>query len=96
MSPRFHTVFRPLSIAILALAIGCASGLPTVISSSPDKVSVEFDKDGGVRDTSKKAQEECAKFGKSAEFADVDMTASPKTRIANYNCVGGAEEAGSE
>jgi hypothetical protein len=87
---------QPLSIALLALAMGCASGLPAVISSSPEKVSVEFDKDGSVRDTAKKAQEECAKVGKSAEFDDVDMTASPKTRIANYNCVGGAEKAGSE
>jgi len=94
MSPRFHTTLRPLFIAPLALAIGCASGLPAVISSSPDKVAVEFDKDGSVKDTAKMAQAECAKVGKSAEFDSVDTSASPKTRIAEYKCVGGkADEA---
>jgi hypothetical protein len=93
MSPRLHTVFQPLSIVLLALAMGCASGLPAVISSTPDKVSVEFDKDGSVKDTAKMAREECAKVGKSAEFGNVDTAASPKTRIAHYDCVGGAAPA---
>jgi hypothetical protein len=93
MSPRFHTVSRPLSIALLALAIGCASGLPAVISSTPDKVSVEFAKDGSVKDTTKMAEEECAKVGKAAEFVNVDTAASPDSRIAHYNCVGGTPPA---
>ena len=91
MSRYFHKVLRSLPIALVAggLALGCASGLPAVISSDPDKVSVEFDKDGSVKDTSKLAKEACEKVGRMAEFVNVDTTASPKTRIANYKCVGG-------
>jgi hypothetical protein len=89
----FHTVFRSLPIALVAFAIGCASGLPAVITSTPEKVSVEFDKEGSVKDTVKLAEEACAKVGKTAEFANVDTAASPKTRVANYKCVGGAAQA---
>ena len=92
MRPRFHTALQSLSIALFALAIGCASGLPAVISSTPDNVSVEFEKDGSVKDTAKLAGQECAKVGKSAEFEKVDTAASPDSRIAHYNCVGGAEQ----
>jgi hypothetical protein len=95
MYRHFDEVLRSLPIALAAagLALGCASGLPAVISSTPDKVSVEFEKDGSVKDTAKMAGEECEKVGKSAEFASVDTAASPHSRIAHYNCVGGAAPA---
>jgi hypothetical protein len=93
MSRYAHRFLHLLPIALLASALGCASGLPAVISSSPDRVSVEFAKDGSVKDTSKMAQEACAKVGKTADFDKVDTAASPDSRIAHYNCVGGEEKA---
>ena len=83
-------ILKPLMTAagLVAFAIGCASGLPAVISSTPDKVAVEFDPDGGLKDAAALARQECGKLAKSAEFDEVDMTATPKSRIAKYNCVG--------
>ena len=91
---------HPLSIlkaliataGLASLAIGCAGGgLPAVISSTPDKVAVEFQKDSNLQGPAELAREECGKLGKRAEFDAVDITATPNSRIARYNCVSASE-----
>jgi hypothetical protein len=75
------------AVGLASFAIGCGAGLPAVISSTPDKVAVEFEREGGLQDAAELARQECGKLGKSAEFDEVDITATPDTRIAKYNCV---------
>ena len=58
-----------------------------MISSTPDKVAVEFDPDGGLKDAAALARQECGKLAKSAEFDEVDMTTTLNSRIVMYNCV---------
>lgn len=76
----------PILLAIAALSLGCASG-PAVISSTPDRISVEFPSDGNVKGASDLAKKECRNYGKTADFDSVDASASPKTRVAIFNCV---------
>jgi hypothetical protein len=73
--------------AALGLVLGCASPYPAVISSTPDKVAIEFEKDGSLEDASKLAQKECGRFGRTADFDVVDVTATPDTRVARFRCV---------
>ena len=87
MLPRLPEVLLVL-LAIAALSLGCASG-PAVISSTPNNVAVEFSSDGTVKSASDLAKKECESHGKMAEFDSVDATASPKTRVAMFNCVSG-------
>ena len=80
-------------------ALGCASGLPAVVSSSPEQVSVEFELEGSVTEAGEVAAEECGKHGRVAEFDNVDSVASPKSRIANFRCAdpsGSDDEAGAD
>jgi hypothetical protein len=90
------SILGPL-IATVGLAwftIGCAGGLPAVISSTPDKVAVEFEREGGLQEAAELARSECGKLGKRAEFDEVDITATPNSRIAKYNCVSASELGG--
>ena len=72
---------------LVAFAIGCASGLPAVISSTQEKVAVEFDTGDGLSEAAALAREECGKHGKAAEYHKVDMTSTLNSRIVRYNCV---------
>ena len=85
MFPRIPEFLQTL-LAIAVLSLGCASG-PGVISSTPTNVAVEFPSDDTVGSAGVLAQKECEKHGKLADFKSVDTTASPKTRIALFNCV---------
>ena len=85
MLPQFSETHKVL-LAIAALSLGCASG-PAVISSTSENIAVEFPKDDSVKSASDLAQKECEKYGKTADFESVDTTASPKTRVAKFNCV---------
>jgi hypothetical protein len=83
-----------LAGAILASTIlGCAGGLPAVVSSSPVAVDVELEREGSVSDATRLAQEECEKHGRVADFDEVDEVrgldtpASPGSRIAKFACV---------
>ena len=71
---------------IALLGFGCSS-LPAVVSSDPNRVSIEFALDESVASASELADEECEKYGKEASYENVDSVASPRSRIANFNCV---------
>lgn len=73
--------------AALGVVLGCASPYPAVITSTPDKVAIEFEKDGSLEDASKLAEAECARFGRVADFDAVDVHATPGTRVARFRCV---------
>jgi hypothetical protein len=79
--------------AVMALTSGCASPYPAVLTSTSEKVAIEFEADGSLAEASKLAEQECARFGKKADFASVDMTATPSTRIARFTCVSDAPAA---
>jgi hypothetical protein len=83
------SILRPLiaTIGLASFAIGCAGGLPAVISSTPEGVAVEFDREGSLKEPAELARAECGKVGKRAEFDKVDITATPNSRIAKYKCV---------
>ena len=72
---------------LLAVSVGCASGLPAVVSSNASSVSVEFDKEGSVTEAGELAKEECGKYGKVPDFEAVDSVAAPNSRIANFRCL---------
>jgi len=88
------TTLQCLFVAALALVLGtaCASGLPALITASQQEVAVEFASDGNLGETSKMAAAECEKFGKTAEFIEVQATATPKSRIAKYRCASAEPE----
>jgi hypothetical protein len=77
----------------MSLASGCASPYPAVLTGTSEKVAIEFEADGSLAEASKLAEQECAKFGKKANFESVDTTATPSTRIARFSCVSGAPAA---
>ena len=88
------SILRPwiATVGLASFAIGCAGGgLPAVISSTPETVAVEFDREGSLVEPSELAKAECGKLGKRAEFDKVDITATPNSRIAKYNCVSTSE-----
>ena len=85
MLSRFIVISQIL-VAGATLALGCASG-PAVISSTADSIVVEFPTNGTVKDASELAKKECETYGKVADFDSVDTSASPKTRVARFNCV---------
>jgi hypothetical protein len=58
-----------------------------VISSTSEKVVVEFDTGYGISEAAALAREECGEHGKLAEYHKVDMTATLNSRIVRYNCV---------
>ena len=100
MNTRFILLLASSLLACFALA--CAGGLPAVVSSNPQGVSIEFELKGTVVDAGKLAAEECEKHGKLADFEQVDPTATATSRIANFRCINpsvaapaadGAEEA---
>ena len=76
----------------LSLQLGCAGGLPAVVSSNVDSVSIEFELEGSVAEAGELASEECEKHGKTADFSAVDQVAAPNSRIANFKCVDPAGE----
>jgi hypothetical protein len=84
---------RPLNTLLICMALvvglvtGCGSGLPAVLSSTPDQVSVEFSEDDNLTKTRKLALEECAKHDLIPEFEVVEKTATKKSRVAKYRCV---------
>ena len=82
-------ILKPLmtTAGLAALTIGCASGLPAVISSTQEKVAVEFDTGDGLSGAAALARDECGKRGKVAEYHKVDVTSTPTSRIVRYNCV---------
>ena len=90
MLPRYAQILLVM-LSLAAFSIGCASG-PAVISSTPDRISIEFPNDGTVKDTSALAKKECQGYGKMADFDSVNATASPKTRVATFNCVSEKKE----
>jgi hypothetical protein len=81
------------TVGLASFAIGCAGGakLPAVISSTPENVAVEFDREGSLKEPSELAKAECGKLGKRAEFDKVDITATPNSRIAKFKCVSTSE-----
>ncbi len=85
MNTRFILLLASSLLACFALA--CAGGLPAVVSSNPQRVSVEFELTGTVVDAGKLAAEECEKHGKLSDFEQVDTTATEKSRIANVRCI---------
>jgi hypothetical protein len=87
-------ILKPLmtTVGLAAFTIGCAGGLPAVISSTSENVAVEFNQKKGLKKASDLALEECKRFGKSAEFDKVDMTATPTSRIARFQCVSAKPE----
>jgi hypothetical protein len=80
-----------LTTAAVLFAIGCASNLPAVLTSTDDSVAIEFEQTGSLSETTVLAKTECEKYGKTAKFDVVDKIATPSTRIAKYECVGGPE-----
>jgi hypothetical protein len=84
------SILRPLiaAVGLSSFTIGCAGGgLPAVISSTPESVAVEFDRESSLKEPAELATAECGKLGKLAEFDKVDITATPNSRIAKYKCV---------
>jgi hypothetical protein len=81
------------TVGLASFAIGCAGGggLPAVISSTPESVAVEFDRESSLKEPAELAKAECGKLGKRAEFDKVDITATPNSRIVKYNCVSTSE-----
>jgi hypothetical protein len=73
-------------LGLVLLCLGCAGG-PSLISSTPDAVAVEFPSKSTVSSASVMAQKACKSYGKVAAFDSVDATASPKTRVAKFDCV---------
>jgi hypothetical protein len=71
--------------AVLLLSLACASGLPAVVSATPDEVAVEFEKDGTVSTTRELADQQCMGFGKIAQFDTVNT--EPNSRVAKFRCV---------
>ncbi len=84
-----NTQFTPLlaSSLLACFALACAGGLPAVVSSNPQRVSIEFELTGTVVEAGKLAAEECEKHGKLSDFEMVDATATQKSRIANFRCI---------
>jgi hypothetical protein len=76
------------------MGVGCAGGLPMVITSTSDHVSIEFAMDSNLETPAKLAEEECQKSGKQANFIAVDSTATTTSRVANFECVDPPEVAG--
>ena len=70
-----------------AFAMACAGASPTVLTSTPEDVAIEFPKSGDLADASKLAAEECAKNGLIPRFVVVKMAATPTTRVAKFKCV---------
>ena len=68
-------------------SLACASGLPAVISSTPDEVAIEFDKEKTVASTREIATESCASHQKIAQFDAVNRESTERSRIAMYSCV---------
>ena len=86
-----HRSILVLFFVLNAPLLACSS-LPTVVSSTNESVAVEFDPDEGVASAKELAETECARFGRAAKFEKVDMTATPDSRIARYECVDGSAE----
>ena len=80
-----------LTTAAALFAIGCASNFPAVLTSTEDSVAIEFEQTGSLSETTVLAKTECEKHGRTAKFDVVDKTATPTTRTAKYECVGGPE-----
>ena len=57
---------------LAALTIGCASGLPAVISSTQEKVAVEFDTGDGLSGAAALARDECGKRGNAQNHHEND------------------------
>ena len=74
-------------LTLSAAASMACSSLPTVVSSMDEAVAVEFDPDDGVASATPLAEKECARYGRAAKFDKVDMTATPDSRIARFNCI---------
>ena len=72
---------------LAGLAAACGTGLPAVLSSTPETVSIEFSTDDNLSDTTKLALEACAKHDLIPDFNVVEKTATPNSRVAKYNCV---------
>lgn len=89
MPPRLIEIVLTLQ-TITVFSLGCASA-PAVHSSTPDGVAVEFPRDDTVSSASVVADKECKRHGKLADFDSVDMTASPKARVAKFHCVSGSD-----
>ena len=70
-----------------AFAMACAGTGPTVLTSTPEDVAIEFPKSGDLADASKLAAEECAKNGLIPRFIVVKTAATPTTRVAKFKCV---------
>lgn len=79
-----------------ASAISCASGLPSVISSTPSEIAVEYERDGNLKEASELATAECQRYGLHAEFEAVTPAVSEKSNVAKYRCVRGSVAAESE
>lgn len=71
-------------------AISCASGLPAVISSTPSEISVEYERDGSLKQASELATTQCQRYGLHAEFDSVAPAVSEKSNVAKYRCVKGS------
>ena len=80
-----------LTTAAALFAIGCASNFPAVLTSTGDSVAIEFEQTGSLSETTELAKTECEKHGKTPKFDVVDKIATPTTRIAKYECVGGPD-----
>ena len=78
------------SCVALAGAISCASGLPAVVSSTPSEISVEYARDGNLKQASKLATTECQRYGLQAEFDSVAPAVSEKSNVAKYRCTKGS------
>ena len=89
---------RFASVLILspALLMACASPGPTVLTSTPDEISIEFPIEGNLSEATKLAQKECEKNGRTARFTEVKTDATPTTRVAQFECVSPDVAAASE
>ena len=88
-----HRINRSLPLAIIGLTItlsfvlACAGRGPEVLTSTPKEVSVEFPIKGDLGEAAELAQTECQKNGLSARFIVVKTAATPRTRVAKFECV---------
>ena len=89
-------LFGPAILALAPIALACASGLPALVSATPDEVTIEYAREEGLKNASKLAREECEKLGRTANFEKVTPAVGTDSNVAHYACVPADVAAGAE
>ena len=89
-------LFGPAVVALTAIALACASGLPALVSATPDVVTVEYSREAGLKNASKLAREECQRVGRTANFEKVTPAVGTDSNVAHYACLPSDVAAGTD